>query len=123
MAILVVAGYWAYSTILLSRPEAFVGTWELVEGKSTLGGEKFKLELVEGGVKVVPPDGTAAPMDIVLKPVGTRKLATTITNPQDPSQKAELSAELNGLGTQLTLAAKLPGGKTEEAKAKRTAGP
>jgi hypothetical protein len=123
LLVLVLGGYWAYSTILLSRPQAFAGTWEMTTGKNTLGGDKFKLQQVEGGVKLVPPDGSAAPMEIVMKPAGTRKVAATLTNPQDASQKVEISAELNGFGNELTLTAKLPNGQTEQAKAKRTAGP
>ncbi len=123
LLVLALGGYWAYSTILLSRPQAFAGTWEMTAGKNTMGGDKFKLQQVEGGVKLVPPDGSAAPMEIVMKPAGTRKVAATLTNPQDASQKVEISAELNGFGNELTLTAKLPNGQTEQAKAKRTAGP
>ena len=113
------AVYWGYTTVLLSRPEAFAGTWEVSEGKSKFGKEKFKLEVVSGGLKLLPADGTTMPIEIILKPAGTRKMATTISNPKNASEKADISVELNTLGSELALTAKLPGEKEEVSKAKR----
>ena len=121
--LLIVGCYWAVGKFILSRPAAFVGRWQVVEGKSKIG-EKFELGLTasEDGVKLLSVDGHAMPNDVVFRAGGMRTVVGALKNPKSLSPSGEVTAELNGFGTMMTLTAKEPSGKIDIAEAKRDLG-
>lgn len=118
LLLLAVGGWFLYNNVVLGNPLVLTGPWKAVKGKSAMAGESFVFEPVDGGVKMLPGDGRKSPFDIILKPAGTKRFQTKVTNPDDSSQWADIKVEVLDLN-KIKINFELSDGEKDEVEATR----